>query len=209
MKLIRCRCRSTDIPRDRFGLPVPSTSGLADSQSPPHTQTRILYVFRWKALDSCGNDEGIPNDHPFNKRLDPVTTGTGNSNAIAQRTTQRQQKGDDIAERLLDLAAEAIKLLPELVNAPSAKNLAKQLERCGPAGGANYEEARGAESPADFVHKVRVSLKEVRETRYWLRLLHRADLIDNPRRLDPLIDEAGQLIAILTASANTARRKLR
>ena len=48
-----------------------------------------------------------------------------------------------------------------------------QLERSGPGAGANYEEARGAESPADFVHKVRVALKELRETRYWLRLARR------------------------------------
>ena len=82
-----------------------------------------------------------------------------------------------------------------------------QLERCGPAGGANYEEARGAESPADFVHKVRIALEEVRETRYWLKLILRAELLDRPPALPALIAEAGELIAILTASANTARRR--
>jgi len=54
---------------------------------------------------------------------------------------------------------------------------------------------------------VRIALKEVRETRYWLKLTVRARLVDSPDAIAPLIDEADQLVAILTASANTARRR--
>jgi len=150
-----------------------------------------------------------------------------------ERRTAPRRKGDDIAERLLDLGAAVIKLLPALGRRPGGKPIVKQLERCGPAGGSNYEEARGAESPADFVHKTRIALnrsgrrlaklagvqagprararrspravKEVRETRYWLRLAARAELLDRTHHLALLIDEADQLVAILTASANTAR----
>jgi four helix bundle protein len=118
-----------------------------------------------------------------------------------------RRKGDDIAERLLDLGAAVIKLLPALARKPGGKPIVKQLERCGPAGGSNYEEARGAQSPADFVHKTRIALKEVRETRYWLRLAARAELLDRSHHLAHLIDEADQLVAILTASANTARQR--
>ena len=132
---------------------------------------------------------------------------TSNRNANAQRATPARFKGDDIANRLLDLAAGVIKLLPSLSKQPGAASLVKQLERCGPAGGANYEEARGAESPADFVHKVRIALKEVRETRYWLKLILRAGLVSRPDAVAPMIDEADQIVAILTASANTARRR--
>lgn len=133
--------------------------------------------------------------------------GTGNSNANTERTPHPTRKGDDIAERLLGLGAAVVKLLDALSQRPGAKNLVKQLERCGPAGGANYEEARGAESPADFIHKVRIALKEVRETRYWLRLVLQAELLEDAHHLMALIEEAGELIAILTASANTARRR--
>jgi four helix bundle protein len=99
-------------------------------------------------------------------------------------------------------------LMPELVDRPNGKNIVKQLERCGPAGGANYEQARGAESPADFIHKVRVALKEVRETQDWLKRIAKAKLVEGAdRRLTPLINEAGERIAILTASATTARRR--
>ena len=131
------------------------------------------------------------------------------SNRNSQRKTQNdgRRKGDDIAERLLDLAAAVIRLLPAIAEQPGSKNLAKQLERCASAGGANYEEARGAESPADFVHKIRIALKEVRETRYWLKLLIRSKLVPQSSSLDALVDEASQLVAILTASAHTARQR--
>jgi four helix bundle protein len=100
---------------------------------------------------------------------------TRNRNGNTERRTAPRRKGDDIAERLVDLGAAVIKLVPALGRKPGGKTIAKQLERCGPAGGSNYEEARGAESPADFVHKTRIALKEVRETRYWLRLAVRAE----------------------------------
>ena len=119
------------------------------------------------------------------------------------------RKGDDIAERLLWLGAQVLKQMPNLEKTPGAKNVARQLERCATAGGANYEEARGAESPGDFVHKVRVALKELRETGYWLKRLMRADLVDDVDCFQRMIHETGELIAILTASANTARRRAR
>lgn len=129
------------------------------------------------------------------------------SNGNVEQAAPVRRKGDDIAERLLDLAAGIVKLLPALSRRPGAASLVRQLERCGPAGGANYEEARGAESPADFVHKLRIALKEVRETRYWLKLVERAGLVEPSDAVARLIQEAEQLIAILTASANTARRR--
>lgn len=119
----------------------------------------------------------------------------------------RTFKGDDISNRLIDLAAGVLKLVPSLRRHPVGLNIARQLERCAASGGANYEEARGAESAADFVHKVRVALKEVRETRYWLRLAVRAGLLEQ-EYVVKLLDESHQLIAILTASANTARRRI-
>ena len=105
-------------------------------------------------------------------------------------------------QRLLALAAAVVRLLPILGEHLAARSLVKHLERCGPAGGANYKEARGAESPADFTHKVRIPLKEVRETRYWLRLILKAELLDCPHKLARLIDESGELIAILKIYAN-------
>jgi hypothetical protein len=74
-----------------------------------------------------------------------------------------KRKGDDIAERLLDAVEGVRGLLPALRGDVAAKYVATQLWRATASGGANYEEARGAESRADFVHKVRLATKELRK----------------------------------------------
>jgi len=112
-------------------------------------------------------------------------------------------KGDDIANRLLDFAVQVLVIVAALPKTPQARHIAKQITRSATAPGAHYDEARSAESRADFVHKVKIACKEMRESHFWLRLIQRARLL--PRLdLSPTIDEARQLSAILTASANTA-----
>ncbi len=70
--------------------------------------------------------------------------------------------------------------------------------------GANYEEARAAESDSDFVHKLQLALKELRESNYWLRLLVRAEVFP-AERLNPLVDESNQLRALLSKAVATAK----
>jgi four helix bundle protein len=111
--------------------------------------------------------------------------------------------GDDIAERLLDIGAEMVRLLRAIPRDPAGKHLAIQLFRCATSPGANYEEARAAESRADFIHKISIAAKEMRETRFWLALLHRSGWVKHD--LSPLVREAEELAAILSASARTAR----
>ncbi|MBU0661690.1 four helix bundle protein [Patescibacteria group bacterium] len=115
-----------------------------------------------------------------------------------------RRKGDDIAERLLDAVEGVRQLLPGLRVDGASKHVAKQLWRAATGGGANYEEARGAESRADFVHKVRVATKELREAYYWLRVAQRSNWL-SPGAADRLVDEIDQLVAILVASARTAK----
>src|SRR5260221_8812164 len=106
-------------------------------------------------------------------------------------------KGDNIATRLRWLAVQIIRLCPSFPDELAAKHVMRQLVRSGTGGGSNYEEARGAESRADFIHKVGVANKELREALYWLRLARDADLVPGSR-LDPLVQEADELVAILT-----------
>lgn len=117
-----------------------------------------------------------------------------------------RRKGDDIAERLLDVVERVRRLLPALQLDSASKHAAKQLWRSATGGGSNYEEARASESCADFVHKVRVATKELRETLYWLRVLGRSDWLE-PGAVDGLLDEVDQLIAILVVSARTAKSR--
>ena len=112
------------------------------------------------------------------------------------------RKGEDIAMRLEALGIQCMKIACALPKGVAYRNVAQQLARAGTAAGANYEEARNAESRADFIHKVRLAAKEVGETLYWLRLAHGAGIAP----LAPaLIFDANQLAAILNASAATAR----
>ena len=75
-------------------------------------------------------------------------------------------KGDDIAARLVALAVRVVKIVDALPDTLAGRHVAGQLLRSGTSPGANYEEARGAESRRDFVHKVGIALKELQETRY-------------------------------------------
>ena len=85
-----------------------------------------------------------------------------------------------------------------------ARHVAGQLIRSGTSPVANYEEGCGAESKADFAHKLSICLKELRETRVWLRLIVRAELLPSGR-LAELIDESDQLTRILGQSVATAK----
>jgi four helix bundle protein len=115
-------------------------------------------------------------------------------------------KGDDIAERLLDFGARIIRLADALPKRLAGKHVGAQLLRCGTSAGANYEEARNAESRADFVHKLGIARKEASESCYWLRLVQRAKLLD-PELVAKLAQEATELAAILTASIKTTKAR--
>ena len=99
-----------------------------------------------------------------------------------------------------------MKLVASLPKTPVGRRIGDQLLRSGTSVGANYEEAQGAESKADFTHKLQIALKELRESRYWLRLLAVSATIP-PHRLEEIIDEATQLRAILSKAVATAKER--
>jgi four helix bundle protein len=111
--------------------------------------------------------------------------------------------GANIAVRLSELAKLGIAVASSLPKTTIGTHVAKQLVRSVTAVGANYEEARAAESRADFIHKLGLAVKEARETIYWLELV-RADAKIDPLTLARAIDESNQLAAVLFASRRTA-----
>jgi four helix bundle protein len=115
-----------------------------------------------------------------------------------------KRTGDDLAVRLIEFAARIGKVVDALPETRLGRHIAGQLVRCGTAGTPNYAEARGAESKKDFVHKLGICLKELRESHCWLELIVRAELLPETR-LNPLLDECDQLIAILVKSVTTAK----
>jgi len=112
----------------------------------------------------------------------------------------------DLGERLLEYGARIIRLVEYLPKTLVGRRIGDQLLRSGMAAGANYEEAQAGESRVDFVHKLQLALKELRESNYWLRLLAKAKVLP-AERLFALIDESKQLIAILSKSVATAKGK--
>lgn len=112
---------------------------------------------------------------------------------------------DQIEDRLIDFGAQVIALSGRLPTTYAGEHIARQMLRSGTPPAPNYGEARGAESRADFVHKLRIALKELNETKVWLKMLGRARLVSDSA-LNPVLDECQQLARMLNASIQTARR---
>lgn len=120
-------------------------------------------------------------------------------------------KPDDLSERLLDLAVRVGKVVDALPESRLGKHIAGQLVRSGTSPAPNYEEACAAESRRDFIHKVRIALKELRETRCWIKLIMKslllpeASMSELARETDELCRILGQ--TLVTASKNEQRVK--
>src|SRR6266446_3245350 len=112
---------------------------------------------------------------------------------------------DNLEERLVNFADRIIKLSACLPRTQAGKHIAGQILRSGTSPAPNYGEARGAESGADFVHKIRVVLKELNETSIWLRIIERSRIL-KPELLTEIIQENNELCRIFTASLATARK---
>jgi four helix bundle protein len=122
----------------------------------------------------------------------------------ADSAGERLVKPYDLGERFLDFADRVVSVVEALPDTRAGRRIADQLLRSGTSPLGNYEEACAAESRRDFVHKLRICLKEVRESRAWLRLTSRRDLL-TATRLEDLIDESEQLARIIGQSIATAK----
>jgi four helix bundle protein len=111
----------------------------------------------------------------------------------------------DLEERLLNFTASIVRLADSLPNTKAGNHLAGQLLRCGTSPLANHGEVQAAESRRDFLHKLRICLKELRETWRWLRLISRLELTGNDQIRAPLA-EVEELIRIFAASVRTTEK---
>jgi len=114
----------------------------------------------------------------------------------------------DLEERLIDFAVRIIRITESLPKTRVGNHIAGQLIRCGTSPAPNYGEAQSAESRADFIHKMKVCLKELRETRVWLLMIVKASLM-KPAKLEPIINENYELISIFVTSIKTAKETRR
>jgi four helix bundle protein len=115
-------------------------------------------------------------------------------------------KGDDIQERLIDFAVDIIEITSKLPKTPAGKHIAGQLLRSGTSPAPNYAEARGAESNKDFVHKLKIALKELNESNVWLEISKRSKILPEPD-LKHIYTETDELRRIIAQSIVTALKK--
>lgn len=115
-----------------------------------------------------------------------------------------ERKGADIEERLLEFAVRVGKAIDTLPDTRLGRHIAGQLVRSGTSPAPNYAEACAAESKKDFIHKLAIVLKELRESSVWIRLIVKSELVPE-KRLELLRDECDQLCKIIAKSLVTAK----
>jgi four helix bundle protein len=110
----------------------------------------------------------------------------------------------EMEDRLVSFAVRIGRVADALPDSQMGRHVAGQIVRSGTAPAPNYAEGCAAESRRDFAHKLSIALKELRETRIWLRIIRDGKLL-SPERLDALQDETNQLCKILSSSILTAK----
>lgn len=108
----------------------------------------------------------------------------------------------NLEDRLIEFASRIIDLVEALPKGPVSKHLDGQIIRSGTSPALNYGEARGAESPSDFIHKLRICLKELRETYICLKIINKRDWFPEGK-LNSIMKENDELIAIFVSSIRT------
>jgi four helix bundle protein len=112
----------------------------------------------------------------------------------------------DLEDRLIEYAALIIEITESLSNTKAGNHLAGQLVRSGTSPALHYGEAQSAESRNDFIHKLKVLLKELRESRAALKIIRRVNLSGKPDLIEKGINESNELISIFVKSIETARK---
>jgi four helix bundle protein len=113
----------------------------------------------------------------------------------------------DLEERLLEYSVSIIRIVEHLPKTRVGNHVAGQLLKSGTSPYPNHGEAQAAESPKDFIHKLRICLKELRETQRWLKLIQRVPLINEAKLLNDILQETEELIKIFVTSIKTAEMK--
>jgi four helix bundle protein len=110
-----------------------------------------------------------------------------------------------IEKRLIDFSVSIINLCRKLNNEFVSQHLSTQIIRSSSSCALNYGEAQGAESQKDFIHKVSIVLKELRETHICLRIIQKSNLVNDKLFSESLIDECNELISIFHKTVKTAK----
>jgi four helix bundle protein len=128
--------------------------------------------------------------------------------ALRVNATTWGERSRQLEERLVDFGVRIIDVSQKLPRNAAGSHLANQIIRSGTSCAPNYGEARGAESYADFAHKIGIVLKELNESSIWLRMISKSALLPE-MVVTPLIHENAELCKIFTSSTMTAKAKIK
>jgi four helix bundle protein len=117
-----------------------------------------------------------------------------------------KQKKYDLEDRLLRYSSRIIAIVEQIPKSRTGSHISHQLLRSGTSPYSNHGEAQAAESSNDFIHKLRICLKELRETQRWLKLIQHTKIINRCGLLDKLLTETDEIIRIFVASIKTAEK---
>lgn len=113
----------------------------------------------------------------------------------------------DLEERLINYSVLVVELVNKMPNTKAGNHLSGQLVRSGTSVSLNYGEAQSGESRKDFIHKMKVVLKELRESFVCLKIIHRTKLFETEAIVNKLLTESNELISIFVKSIETAQKK--
>jgi four helix bundle protein len=113
----------------------------------------------------------------------------------------------DLEERLIKFAVSVISITDTMPNTKAANHLGGQLLRSGTSPALNYAEAQSGESRNDFIHKIKLVLKELRETLVCLKIIHKSKLFKSEEEILSILKETNELVSIFVKSAQTAESK--
>ncbi len=140
------------------------------------------------------------------RRVSRIRFGNGRIAEIADQNYSISKRPQyDLEDRLLDFAAQIVQLVDSLPSTKAGNHIAGQLLRYGTSPLSNHGEVEAAESRRDFLHKLRICLKELRETKRWLRLVGRVNLTQDAR-LNGCLNKVEELIRIFVASIRTTEK---
>ena len=154
----------------------------------------IHWIRKWCELDR--DVAGLGGLIPNNCKIVLAGDGQGKEHRTSnvQHRTLKWKKMKrqtyDLEERLLEYSVRIIKIVEQLPNTRVGNHVAGQLLKSGTSPYPNHGEAQAAESPKDFIHKLRIALKELRETERWLKLIQRVPLVQKPELLNDILHES-------------------
>jgi four helix bundle protein len=123
-----------------------------------------------------------------------------------KKAIEQSPRKYDLEDRLLEFASVVIDVSEKLPSSRAGNHLAGQLLRAGTSPFGNHGEAQAPESADDFIHKMKICLKELRESRRWARLIGRKRWLGEDKELGYLLRESEELVRIFKASVQTAER---